>query len=181
MTQIIRVGHKGQTANMIEICSYCGLDPPIFAQNQMHRPIPSWSWQEAHQKKSCSPSYSIEKWSGSTYDQINFYQKLKWDVFYYRADSRFVHSQWEMALLCNDISHWLGANLESALYYTITEQYFDGLVQDCSNSSALALELLQSCTNPLILWHIEILVIIGSGNGLSPVPRQTIIWLCDLL
>ena len=26
----------------------------------------------------------------------------------------------------------------------------DGLVQDCSNSSALAMELLQSCTKPLI-------------------------------
>ena len=31
------------------------------------------------------------------------------------ADSRFAPSQWEMALLCNDISHWLGASLESAL------------------------------------------------------------------
>ena len=30
---------------------------------------------------------------------------------YIRTDS----SQWEMVLLCNDISHWLGANLESAL------------------------------------------------------------------
>ena len=29
----------------------------------------------------------------------------------------------------------------------------DGLVQDCSNSSALAMELLQSCTKPTI-WHI---------------------------
>ena len=32
-----------------------------------------------------------------------------------RADSRFAPRQWEMALLCNDVSHWLGANLESAL------------------------------------------------------------------
>ena len=32
-----------------------------------------------------------------------------------RADSRFVPSQWNTALLCNDVSHWLGANLESAL------------------------------------------------------------------
>ena len=31
----------------------------------------------------------------------------------HRADSRFAPSQWEMALLCNDVSHWLGANLES--------------------------------------------------------------------
>ena len=29
--------------------------------------------------------------------------------------SRFAPRQWETALLCNDVSHWLGANLESAL------------------------------------------------------------------
>ena len=33
-----------------------------------------------------------------------------------RADYRFVTSQWE-TLLCNNISHWLGANLESALCF----------------------------------------------------------------
>ena len=33
----------------------------------------------------------------------------------HRADSSFVPSQWETALLCNNISHWLGASLESAL------------------------------------------------------------------
>ena len=32
-----------------------------------------------------------------------------------KADSRFAPSQWETALLCNDVSHWLGTNLESAL------------------------------------------------------------------
>ena len=32
-----------------------------------------------------------------------------------QADSRFVPSQWETALLCNDVSHWLGASQESAL------------------------------------------------------------------
>ena len=36
---------------------------------------------------------------------------------YYRADSRFVPSQWQAVLLCNDVSHWVGANLESALCY----------------------------------------------------------------
>ena len=38
----------------------------------------------------------------------------------YRADARIVPSQWETALLCNDVSHWLGTNLESALIYTHT-------------------------------------------------------------
>ena len=30
------------------------------------------------------------------------------------AKSRFAPSQWETVLLCNDVTHWLGANLESA-------------------------------------------------------------------
>ena len=33
--------------------------------------------------------------------------------------------------------------------------YIDGLVQDCSNSSALAVELLQSCTKPSIYVFIH--------------------------
>ena len=39
--------------------------------------------------------------------------------FHYRADSMFAPSQWETALLCNDVSHWLGANIESALPYIL--------------------------------------------------------------
>ena len=34
----------------------------------------------------------------------------------YRADSRFAPSQWETALLCNAVSHWLGVSLESVLH-----------------------------------------------------------------
>ena len=42
----------------------------------------------------------------------------KWEIpecLPHRADSSFAPSQWEMVLLCNDVSHWLGASLESAL------------------------------------------------------------------
>ena len=35
---------------------------------------------------------------------------------WYRAGSRFAPSQWETALLCIDVSHWLCTNLESALW-----------------------------------------------------------------
>ena len=35
----------------------------------------------------------------------------------YRADSGFAPSQWEMSLQSNAVSHWLDANLESALGY----------------------------------------------------------------
>ena len=40
---------------------------------------------------------------------------LPWMLFVLRTDSRFAPSQWETVLLCNDVSHWLGTNLESAL------------------------------------------------------------------
>ena len=36
-------------------------------------------------------------------------------VWYHRADSRFAPSNWETSLQSNAVSHWLGANLESAL------------------------------------------------------------------
>ena len=40
--------------------------------------------------------------------------------YIHRADSRFAPSQWETALLCNDISHWLSASLALALYISST-------------------------------------------------------------
>ena len=40
----------------------------------------------------------------------------------YRPDSRFVPNQWETALLCNDVSHWLGANLEYAIFQCFAEE-----------------------------------------------------------
>ena len=33
--------------------------------------------------------------------------------------------------------------------YHLSKYQIDGIVQDCSNSSALTMELLQSCTKPL--------------------------------
>ena len=40
-------------------------------------------------------------------------------IYIIRADSRFAPSQWKTALLCNNVSHWLGTNLESALIMLI--------------------------------------------------------------
>ena len=38
-----------------------------------------------------------------------------------RADSRLAPSQWQTELLCNDVSHWLDASLESALVMIYTD------------------------------------------------------------
>ena len=43
----------------------------------------------------------------------------------YKADSRFAPSQWETALLCNDVSHSLGARLESSLENRIRPNVID--------------------------------------------------------
>ena len=41
--------------------------------------------------------------------------KANWKGYMRWDDSRFAPSRWETALLCNDVSHWLGASLETAL------------------------------------------------------------------
>ena len=38
-------------------------------------------------------------------------------IWHSRVDSRFAPRQWETVLLCNDVSHWLGASLESSLIF----------------------------------------------------------------
>ena len=48
----------------------------------------------------------------------------------FRADSRFAPSQWEAALLCNNVSHWLSASLESALNLTASGGDITGNVQN---------------------------------------------------
>ena len=40
-----------------------------------------------------------------------------------RADSRFAPSQWETALICNDVSHWLGSSLESTMSNTLSKKW----------------------------------------------------------
>ena len=68
------------------------------------------------------------------------------DGYSSRADSRYAPSRWEAALLCSDVSHWLGTSQESALlqYY-----YKHMLSYQCSNA-------------------LTIIIITGWGNGLAP-------------
>ena len=46
-------------------------------------------------------------------------------VNHFRADS---NSQWEMLLLYSGVSNWLGANLESTLYFI--EKYLEAIKMD---------------------------------------------------
>ena len=48
--------------------------------------------------------------------QLSLCISMQISLYFFRADSRFALSQWEAVLLCNDVAHWLGASLESALF-----------------------------------------------------------------
>ena len=48
----------------------------------------------------------------------------------------------------------------------ISKHHVDGLVQDCSNSSALAMELLQSCTKPSMLTFSDSYILCVSSKAL---------------
>ena len=61
----------------------------------------------------------------------------------------------------------------------------DGLVQDCCNSSALAMELLQSCSRPLILsLGVQVIIIWSQGRQLcgfvfQSVSQLLMTWCCQ--
>ena len=59
--------------------------------------------------------------------------RVIWIIFYglVRAGSMFALSQWKTALLCNDVSHWLGACLESALVMVTVESVWWLLISWC--------------------------------------------------
>ena len=48
-----------------------------------------------------------------------------------RADHKFAPSQWETALQSNDVSHWLGANLESALCIIVSDSVPEYYLYSC--------------------------------------------------
>ena len=72
-----------------------------------------------------------------------------------RADSRFVPSRWETALHCNDVSHWLGTNLESVLRYWVVASLLSiGLQEQKSIKNLHQIDLkMTSTTRP---WYINI-------------------------
>ena len=62
-----------------------------------------------------------------------------------RADSRFAPSQWETALLCNDVSRCLSANLESALWDVIKTSF--RYISDLMIAACVCLELCEISVN----------------------------------
>ena len=81
----------------------------------------------------------------------------------YRADSWLAPSQWETSLQSNAVSHWLGANLESALMHANAAWRCRYVNQTAPlNSSS------PSDSNKWRHMAAKILVNAGSGYGLLP-------------
>ena len=88
------------------------------------------------------------------------------------ADCRFASNQWETALLCNDVSHWLGASLESALhqYYgqTQTTKLMGptwGPSVSCRPQMGLMLAPMNLATRGSIKWMSNVLTTYMSDLG----------------
>ena len=82
-----------------------------------------------------------------------------------RADSRFKPSQWETVLLCNNVSYWLGASLESPLIWwgvwcDIEMALFISLDNDwsCQKKKSSIKNDKSNCMY-LISWNIDFLII----------------------
>ena len=82
---------------------------------------------------------------------------VKLQPFCFGLNLLFNYGQMMQQVICRQlISGIIGSDnsllskplTECMLTYQLIRPKFDGLVQDCSNSSALAMELLQSCTKP---------------------------------
>ena len=82
-----------------------------------------------------------------TGDKPSFELMMTQFVDLHRADSRLAPSQWETSLQSNAVSHWLGANLESALAYiryhiftnnSIYLQYFQDFHHDVTTWKRLS-------------------------------------------
>ena len=87
---------------------------------------------------------------------ILFISFLQWvfDVISWSSDIRFCQFHNHPSL--SVVSYISASNslLHAILSYHVILN-IDGLVQDCSNSSALAMELLQSCTKPSICTTLQ--------------------------
>ena len=90
-----------------------------------------------------------------------------------RDDSMFSPSQWATVSLCNDVSHWLGANLESSLWthenpdnvltYTPRPIFSDGHVSMLNRSNSMPPNVLDRHS-----WTGSS-VVTGIDNGLAPI------------
>ena len=90
--------------------------------------------------------------------------KLQWNCDHTRhikfmlhkvPDSRhIIPPVWHQAITWTSADLWSAGTLTPNYSEIVIKIHIDGLVQDCNNSIAIALELLQSCTKPSMCTYI---------------------------
>ena len=96
---------------------------------------------------------------GSLFEHDNFsskYSQYSRCPVAHRADSRFVPSQWEMSLQSNAISHWLGANLKSALSTSLRVGSELSVVSSVSDLYSTIVTVTYHSDGPLVLSWFNI-------------------------
>ena len=92
-----------------------------FVNNRYHVSVDSLSlnWIIQSQKSYSTSSFYMYLFQGRTINSVRVGGCGRDNSASYlwqnRADSRFAPNHWETSLQSNAVSHWLGANLESAL------------------------------------------------------------------
>ena len=146
--------------NFIDVCP--------LGSNGQYVNIGSCEWLVAYSELShylhqCWPS-SLTQFASLSLNELNVF-------------SAVLHVYWTWAWGGHQIIWTLGRHFEkgSLLTHWGLVTHINGFVQERCNSSALAMELHFSCTNPSMYALVK-LVIIGSCDGLAPMQRQAIAW-----
>ena len=117
LVQIMGCRLFGDTPLSEPMMVYCQFDPKERVSMKFHLNFKSF-----HSRK-CIWRCRLQKWWTSCLSLNVLNQELvhssptRLELLHGPSSTRFAISQWETALLCNGVSHWLGANLESALMY----------------------------------------------------------------
>ena len=93
---------------------------------------------------------------------------------YIRVDSRFATSQWEMALLCNDVSHWLVANLESAI--RADSRFATSQWETSLQSNAVSHWLDANLESTLYIYLSELNCLMPKGLGIESIFMHFMDW-----
>ena len=93
---------------------------------------PSSMWPCGNTRQQWVKSEDVMNWKKATVSNLTVFNELIND------------------LAPQGLTHWFLNKRANILKGLLLKENIDGLAQDCSNSSALAMELLQSCTKPSI-------------------------------
>ena len=146
---------------------YLRLGPRLWWQISMFCGMVTWFGIDTHldgQTRENLPCYADKHLQHLNINYLNTFwhsvnvlcNHIKW---WHMINKSTWYVGMELLLYC-----WIGSTLlsvqiiiciEFPVSYSCKMLHIDGLVPDCSNSSVITMELLQSCTKPLIYYYCQ--------------------------